>query len=42
MLLAAPLLLQTLPDAFVNGRGALIAFPGASLLTVVLLRALAP
>ena len=42
VLLAAPLLLRPLPDAFVNGRGALIAFSGAGLLTVVLLRALAP
>ena len=42
VLLAAPLLLRPLPDAFVNGRGALIAFSGISLLTVVLLRALAP
>src|SRR5712691_1982031 len=42
VVLAAPLLLRPLPDAFVNGRGALIAFSGASLLMVVLLRALAP
>lgn len=42
VLLAAPLLLRPLPDAFVNGRGALIAFSGASLLMVALLRALAP
>jgi hypothetical protein len=42
VLLAAPLLLRPFPDDFVNGRGALIAFSGASLLTVVLLRALAP
>jgi hypothetical protein len=42
VLLAAPLLLRLLSDHFVNGRGALIAFSGASLLTVLLLRALAP
>jgi hypothetical protein len=41
--LAAPLLLRPFPDTFVNGRGALIAFSGASLLMVVLLlRTLAP
>jgi hypothetical protein len=42
VLLAAPLLLRPFPDDFVNGRVALIAFSSASLLTVVLLRALAP
>jgi hypothetical protein len=42
VLLAAPLLLRPLPDSFVNGRGVLIAFSGASLLMVALLRALAP
>jgi len=36
-MLAAPLLLRPLPDAFVNGRAALLAFAGASaLLTVAL------
>jgi len=35
--LAAPLALRPFPDTFVNGRGALIAFSGASLLMVVLL-----
>ena len=36
-MLAAPLLLRPLPDPFVNGRAALLAFAGASaLLTVAL------
>jgi hypothetical protein len=36
-MLAAPLLLRPLPDTFVNGRAALLAFAGASaLLTVAL------
>jgi hypothetical protein len=46
MLLAAPLLLQPLPDSFVNGRGALLTFSALSLLTSAVLfcsgRILAP
>jgi len=37
VLLAAPLLLRPLPDAFVNGRGALFVFAGISGLIVALL-----
>lgn len=37
MLLVAPLLLQTLPDSFVNGRGALLTFCGLTLLMTALL-----
>jgi hypothetical protein len=39
VLLAAPLLLRPFPDAFVNGRAALVAFAGASVLLVILLYA---
>jgi len=35
--LATPLLLQPFPDSFVNGRGALLTFAGASLLMTGLL-----
>jgi hypothetical protein len=46
MLLVAPLLLQPLPDSFVNGRGALLTFSGLSLLMSAVLfctgRILAP
>jgi len=37
VLLAAPLLLRPFPDAFVNGRAALVTFAGASVLIVVML-----
>jgi hypothetical protein len=37
VVLAAPLALRPFPDAFVNGRAALIAFAGASALIVLLL-----
>jgi hypothetical protein len=37
VLLAAPLLLRPFPDPFVNGRAALVAFTGASILIVLLL-----
>jgi hypothetical protein len=37
MVLAAPLALRSFPDAFVNGRTALVTFPGASILIVILL-----
>ena len=37
MVLAAPLLLRPLPDAFVNNRATLVTFAGASMLMVVLL-----
>jgi hypothetical protein len=39
VVLAAPLALRPFPDAFVNGRGALLAFSGASLLLVAILGA---
>ena len=35
--LAAPFALRPFPDAFVNGRGALVIFAGASLVMLVLL-----
>jgi hypothetical protein len=37
IVLAAPLLLQSFPDSFVNGRGALLTFSGLSLLMTALL-----
>jgi hypothetical protein len=37
VLLAAPVLLRALSDAFVNGRAALVTFAGASVLMAVLL-----
>jgi hypothetical protein len=37
VVLAAPLLLRPLPDAFVNGRAALMIFAGASVMITVLL-----
>jgi hypothetical protein len=37
VVLAAPLLLRPFPDTFVNGRAALLAFSGVSMLIVVLL-----
>ena len=37
VLLAAPLLLRPFPDAFVNGRAALVTFAGASMVLAVLL-----
>ena len=39
-LLAAPLLLQSLPDSFVNGRRGLLSFAGLALLLSLLSRAL--
>src|SRR5215469_15806088 len=39
-MLAAPLLLRPLPDAFVNGRAALVAFASASALLAVALLSL--
>ena len=39
-MLAAPLLLRPLPDAFVNGRAALLAFASASALLAVALLSL--
>jgi hypothetical protein len=36
-ILCAPLVLQRFPDRFVNGRGALLAFAGASVLLALLL-----
>ena len=39
VLLAAPLLLRPVPDAFVNGRAALVTFASASVLLALLLYA---
>jgi hypothetical protein len=37
VLLATPLLLQPLPDSFVNGRAALLAFAGTSVLLLLVM-----
>lgn len=39
-LLAAPLLLQPLPDSFVNGRHGLLSFAGLALLLAIIARAM--